>query len=103
MPARYFTADFSVNLAPTGGIDKAVLESMAAGVPTLAANRAFKSYFGMYADRLLFMLRDPRDLAEKIASLASSQDFPALRQALCAAAAGSSIERVVGRIMELFA
>ncbi len=73
MPAAYASADISINLTPTGGLDKAVLESMAAGVPVLTSNAAFKSYFESasagLADKLIFRERDAKDLAEKIAAL----------------------------------
>jgi glycosyltransferase involved in cell wall biosynthesis len=44
----------SINLCPTGGLDKAVLESMAAHVPVLVSNRAFLPYIEKYKDTLLF-------------------------------------------------
>lgn len=37
----YHQAALTVNLCPTGGMDKAVLESMASGIPTLVHNRTF--------------------------------------------------------------
>jgi glycosyltransferase involved in cell wall biosynthesis len=67
-------ADVSVNLCPTGGVDKVVLESMACGTSVLASNRTFAAYFGRYSDRLLFEERNPRDLADKIVDLVSSAD-----------------------------
>jgi glycosyltransferase involved in cell wall biosynthesis len=68
----YWQSNISVNLSPTGGIDKAVLESMAAGVPVLASNKAFASYFSSYKDKLLFEEKNAKDLADKILSLKSS-------------------------------
>lgn len=62
----YQEADISLNLAPTGGIDKAVLESMASGVPVFCSNKAFVKYFGPYAEDLIFTERNPEDLARKI-------------------------------------
>lgn len=61
--------DISLNACPTGGVDKAVLESMAAGLPVLAANEAFRPYFGDYADTLLFTHGNAGDLARKIKAL----------------------------------
>ncbi|MEN9913157.1 MAG: hypothetical protein RLY66_565 [Candidatus Parcubacteria bacterium] len=71
MPERYASADVTVNLAPTGGADKVVLESMAAGVPVLATNGAFNGYFGVHAGKLMFMEGDASDLATKIMKLFS--------------------------------
>lgn len=62
----YCRADVSVNLTPTGGIDKVVLESLAAKVPAFSSNEAFKSYLGRYAGDFLFRFGDPEDLARKI-------------------------------------
>ncbi len=70
----YCQTTFSVNLTPTGGIDKAVLESMAAGRPCLVSNEGFRDYFGSYADRLIFVFRDPVGLADKIKALWEAED-----------------------------
>ncbi len=43
-------ADVSVNLCPTGGLDKAVIESVCAGLPTFVANEAFRQHLGERAD-----------------------------------------------------
>mgnify|MGYP001596940380 CR=1 FL=1 len=65
----YCQANLSVNLTPTGGIDKAVLESMASGTPVLSSNQSFALYFDKYQKKLLFKERDYRDLSEKINNL----------------------------------
>lgn len=70
----YREADCTVNLTPTGGIDKAVLESMAAGSPVFVSNSAFRSYFGEYAERLIFKERDGARLAQKIVAFFESPD-----------------------------
>ncbi len=71
MPAVYGKADISVNLAPRGGIDKAVLESMASGLLVLTSNEAFKKYFGEYSSELIFEYDNPIDLTGKIIHLIS--------------------------------
>ncbi len=68
----YCQADLTINLTPTGGIDRAVLESMASGVPVLTSNQAFVDYFGEYGSKLLFAERDDQDLAKKISNLVNS-------------------------------
>ena len=68
MPAIYRGADFSVSLAPTGGVDKAVLESMAAGAIPLVANHAFAPLLGTDTDALIFE-PDAGDLSAKLAAL----------------------------------
>ncbi len=65
----YCQADLTVNLTPTGGIDKAVLESMAAGVPVLTSNQAFRDYFGHHASALLFAERNSGELSQKMKRL----------------------------------
>lgn len=68
----YWKSDLSINLCPTGGMDKAVLESMAAGLPVIVSNQAFEDYFGDYADLLIFKERDEIDLSKKIMNLINS-------------------------------
>ena len=98
----YCGSDMSVNLAPTGGVDKAVLESMAAGTPVIAANRAFRDYFGKYADRLLYEERAPRDLAQKIQDLMKSTDLEAISTSLARQAQKkASVDVLVGNIIHL--
>ncbi len=49
----YRQATAAVNLSPAGLFDKAALESMAMGVPTLVISAAFCPTLGKYADQLL--------------------------------------------------
>ena len=74
MPQVYQKADILVNLCPTGGLDKAVLEAMASGILVLVANGSFKQDFGCYADMLIFRYGDSCDLANKICFLQNSAD-----------------------------
>lgn len=65
----YKKSDIFINLAPKGGIDKAVLEAMAAGCLTLVANEVFKKYFGDFSQFLIFRYGNPDDLSQKIENL----------------------------------
>ena len=65
----YKESDIFINLAPIGGIDKAVLEAMASGSLVLVSNAAFRNYFDGYSDKLSFDYQGPGSLAEKIISL----------------------------------
>ena len=69
IPRYYREADISVNLTPTGGMDKAVLESIASGTIALSANRAFKELFGEYASVFLYNERNAEDTANKIMNI----------------------------------
>lgn len=62
----YEEADLSVNLCPTGGADKAVLESMASGIPVIVLNKTFAEDLGEYKNELLLEAEDARELAKKI-------------------------------------
>jgi len=69
MVSFYQQADLSVNLSPTGGMDKSVLESMAVGVPVIVLNQAFKSEFADYGDELLLSKEDAEELVDKVINL----------------------------------
>jgi glycosyltransferase involved in cell wall biosynthesis len=104
MPDAYRANDLSVNLAPTGGIDKAVLESMASGCVPLVANRAFVPLLGDDADALVFdgTAEDLARRLERIRALAPDERR-ALAERLAAAAGQADISQVIGRIAALIA
>lgn len=70
-PAWYARSTVHVNLAPLGALDKAALEAMACGRPSVVANPAFVETLGPYADLLLFRHGDAADLAGRLATLLS--------------------------------
>ena len=76
--AWYRRAAAAVNMSPPGLFDKAALESMACGVPTIVANPAFAPLLGKYKDLLL---------------TESPDDAAGLRQRLQAISQLSSAER----------
>lgn len=65
LPQWFAKSTLSINLCPTGGLDKAVLESMAARVPVLVTNTAFLPYIEKYKETLL--IQD--DCKEKIKNI----------------------------------
>lgn len=98
----YCQADLTVNLTPTGGIDKAVLESMAAGVPVLTSNQAFADYFGVHASQLLFPERNSEVLAQKIKQL-SGGDLNQLGNYLQQVARErAGVSSLIGKIISLW-
>lgn len=62
-------ADLFVNMSHTGSLDKAILESMACGLPILTCNEALKDVLGDYKSRLIFKRGDTSGLVEKILSI----------------------------------
>ncbi|MGC9605502.1 MAG: glycosyltransferase family 4 protein [Minisyncoccia bacterium] len=102
IPSWYWKSDLSVNLCPTGGLDKAVLESMAAGTPVMASNEAFREYFGGYGGRMMFKERDPADLVAKLEAFMRAGDKAAIASKLLAEAQKrSSLSALVGKIVEI--
>lgn len=71
MARVYRQADLSVNLCPTGGTDKAVLESLASGTPVIALNKVFVNIFKGYEKYFILETADPLELADKILQLRS--------------------------------
>jgi len=65
----YQRAAISVNLCPTGGADKAVLESMACGLPVVVRNETFLPLLGGEADALWTPDLDPEHVADRLAGL----------------------------------
>ena len=76
----YQLAAVSVNLCPTGGMDKAVLESMASAVPVVVHNRTFVPLLAGDADRLWCAELDPEQIADRLAALLAQP--PESRRAL---------------------
>ena len=98
----YQEADISLNLAPTGGIDKVVLESMASGVPVFCSNRAFAKYFGPYAKDFIFAERNPEDLALKIEEFLKREDQKVIKEFLVGSAREKgSIATLTARFLEI--
>ncbi|MDD3284443.1 MAG: glycosyltransferase family 4 protein [Patescibacteria group bacterium] len=62
----YNNHDLSINLSPTGGMDKTVLESFVCGVPCIVFNKAFKDVFGEYGDVFILDNLDTKELSTKI-------------------------------------
>jgi len=68
---RYYQqCDIHVNLCPTGGADKAVLEAMACEKPVIVCNETFRDLLKPYDSLCLFNHQDPRDMAEKLNNVA---------------------------------
>jgi len=60
----YYESNVSINLAPTGGMDKVVLESILCGTPAIVLNQTFADI--LKDERLLLASSDKKELADKI-------------------------------------
>jgi glycosyltransferase involved in cell wall biosynthesis len=69
MPAQYRWADIVVGCTPRGGIDKALLEAMAAGCIVVTSNDVMRPYLAPFTDELVFPYGDAERLAHTICSL----------------------------------
>ncbi|MCP4400620.1 MAG: glycosyltransferase family 4 protein [bacterium] len=65
----YQQSDVFVNMSPTGGMDKAVLEAMACEVPVVVCNTTFVLFLGKWREQLFFEERDAEGLAARLAEL----------------------------------
>jgi glycosyltransferase involved in cell wall biosynthesis len=82
LPQHICGSTITVNLTPTGGIDKSVLESMSSGRPVLVSNTAFAPVFGQYAPDLVFEYRNAADLSAKIEKLITGGKYEAIATSL---------------------
>jgi glycosyltransferase involved in cell wall biosynthesis len=103
----YRRATVSVNLSPPGLFDKAALESMLVGVPTIVCNSAFDALLGDHAERLRITAPDDGSgLAARLQSLLalSSEEHGAMgldiRERVKAA---HSLDRLMDRLVALMA
>jgi len=81
--AQYYCgSDITLNMVPTGGLDKTVLEAMAAGAIPLTSNEAFREHFGEYADVLIARRDDPKALARQVESIIERGDIGDIRSYL---------------------
>jgi glycosyltransferase involved in cell wall biosynthesis len=104
---RLRRATLTVNLCPTGGMDKAVLEGMACGLPVIVVNRTFEPLLGEHAERLIAS-QDAEDVAARLSDLLSApvEERAALGETLRARVMSeygveSLIERLIGVFKEV--
>ena len=101
LPKLFTTANASINLCPTGGLDKTVLESMASGVPVLVSNQAFTDHLGKHVHNLMSPERDVVTLAKLFIDLYARKDLPEIGRYLqVQVREKSSLDRLVKSIVE---
>lgn len=101
----YRRATVAVNLSPPGLFDKAPLESMAVGVPTIVTNPAFDPLLGQWRS----LLRssdppDPNELAERIQALMAltTAERAAIGQTLQAnVRSAHSLDELIPRLVDV--
>jgi len=77
----YRKATIAVNMSPVGLFDKAALESMACGIPTIVCNNEFSHLMGEYTD--LLIVDSPHDVDGLRARITQLLDMtPAQRHAI---------------------
>ncbi len=98
MPAHYRWADVVVGCTPPGGIDKVLLEAMAAGCIVFTSNAVMRTHLGNDADRLVFSVDDPVALAQAVAGVT---DFAELSSRMAGLVGKHTVTDVVSAITAL--
>lgn len=98
LPAVYRMHALHLNLAPTGALDKAVLEAMSCGVPVVVANRNFAETFGHDAERLI-VETEPRAVAIRLEGLLKNPDAGLPTRLRAAVEAKHSLQALIRGIM----
>ncbi|MBX4195812.1 glycosyltransferase family 4 protein [Candidatus Parcubacteria bacterium] len=103
MAKIYCDADATLNLTPTGGVDKAVLESMAAGRITFSSNQTFADYFGDHKDQLLLRDNQPETIAKAVREIFESDKWRTIPEALKESARErASVESLIRKIASAY-
>ncbi len=93
VPALLADADVFLNLSQTGSMDKAVLEALAAGVPAVTTNEAFRS---LLAPAGLFVEHDTaRAIADALAHAATADLAPVTAEVRSRYALPGTITRII--------
>ena len=78
----YSKADLNINLSPTGGMDKVVLEGIVSGVLPIVSNKTFTTILSPYNKELIFDFDNSEDLANKIISASNIENKPLIKDVL---------------------
>jgi glycosyltransferase involved in cell wall biosynthesis len=95
----YWNTDLSANMCPNGGMDKSVLESIAAGVPAFVSNSVFVDVLGKYKDDFIFEFNNPNSLAEKIAVYLKRNDRASVAEEMTIVAKRFDVKSLVEKII----
>jgi len=75
-------SDININLAPTGGVDKVVLEGILSRAIPLVSNESFREIFGPFGDNLIFKERNAFDLVDKIEFISKIPNKEIIKESL---------------------
>ena len=99
----YRRTTVAVNMSPVGLFDKAALESMACGLPTIVCNPAFAPLLGEYADLLLTAGADDvaglSDRLGRVLALSDAERAEIGRRLRENVLREHSLDRLVGRLL----
>ena len=62
LPHTYKDMDLAINISDTGSLDKAIIEPMAMGIPTITSNDSAKELFGSLNEEGIFLLDEKNNL-----------------------------------------
>ena len=103
----YRRSTVAVNMSPAGLFDKAALESMACGVPTVVCNPAFSPLLGEYAELLLTAGPDDvdglRDRLERLFALSDAERATIGRRLRDGVRREHSLQQLIGRLLAVLA
>jgi len=100
---KFSKAFASVNMTPTGGMDKVVLESLAVGCPVFTSNVACQNLFGKYSSLFIFKFDDISNLIQKIESWKNQENKEDIVSELSnKVISGYSVSNVIEKIYRIF-
>ncbi|MDO8471289.1 MAG: glycosyltransferase [bacterium] len=100
---KFSEAFASVNMTPTGGMDKVILESLAVGCPVFTSNVAFQNLFGKYSSLFIFKFDNISDLVQKIESWKNQENKEDIVSELSnKVISGYSVSNVIEKIYRIF-
>lgn len=100
---KFSKAFASVNMTPTGGMDKVILESLAVGCPVFTSNVAFQKLFGKYSSLFIFKFDNISNLVQKIESWKNQEDKEDIVSELSnKVISGYSVSNIIEKIYRIF-